>query len=227
MREVAASGTWAQGGAGCFLDILPLTEGAPVERRRVGAAPAPFLPAAPTAGAADRPLSPRRPPTVHWPDREGLGQGAGASLDTLAQGPEQEDRGAVSWKWAGCSWAERKALEGRPRFCPLPPGAWQRPLHSPFPGGHCRRSGQPALGAAPTRSSNPNPSLLQGDSRTPPSVCSWVCPGHSTSTLGSVIFLDFHFVPSSPPAPCRLTTDKPRDGLATNNTSVQTGPLAP
>ena len=80
MREVAAAGTWAQGGAGCFLDILPLTEGAPVERRRVGAAPAPFLPAAPTAGAADRPLSPRRPPTVHWPDREGLGQGAGASF---------------------------------------------------------------------------------------------------------------------------------------------------
>lgn len=80
MQEAVAAGTWAQSGAGCFLDILPLTEGAPVERCRVGAAPAPFLPAAPTAGAADGPLSPRRPPTVHWPDREGLGSGSGGFL---------------------------------------------------------------------------------------------------------------------------------------------------
>lgn len=93
MREAAAAGTWAQGGAGCFLDILPLTEGASVERRRVGAAPAPFLPAAPTAGAADRPLGPRRPPTVHWPDREGLGSGSrgwGTFSDMLALGMGHE-----------------------------------------------------------------------------------------------------------------------------------------
>lgn len=81
MQEAVAAGTWAQSGAGCFLDILPLTEGAPVERCRVGAAPAPFLPATPTAGAADGPLSPRRPPTVHWADREGLGSGSGSFLD--------------------------------------------------------------------------------------------------------------------------------------------------
>lgn len=80
MQEAVAAGTWAQSGAGCFLDILPLTEGAPVERCRVGAAPAPFLPATPTAGAADGPLRPRRPPTVHWPDREGLGSGSGGFL---------------------------------------------------------------------------------------------------------------------------------------------------
>lgn len=90
MQEAAAAGTWAQGGAGCFLDILPLTEGTPVERRRVGAAPAPFLPAAPTAGAADGPFGPRRPPTVHWPDREGLGSGSGGFLRHAGPGTRAE-----------------------------------------------------------------------------------------------------------------------------------------
>lgn len=111
--EAAAAGTWAQGGAGCFLDILPLTEGTPVERRRVGAAPAPFLPAAPTGGTADGPLGPRRPPTVHWPDREGLGQGAGAFSDMPAQGPGRERPRAAAM--------QEGSPGGEATLCPVPP----------------------------------------------------------------------------------------------------------
>lgn len=93
MQEAVAAGTWAQSGAGCFLDILPLTEGAPVERCRVGAAPAPFLPATPTAGAADGPLRPRGPAPVHWPDREGLGSGSGGFLRHAGPREGQEAKG--------------------------------------------------------------------------------------------------------------------------------------
>lgn len=169
---MAAAGTWAQGGAGCFLDILPLTEGTPVERRRVGAAPAPFLPAAPTAGAADGPLGPRRPPTVHWPDREGLGSGSGGvSSDTLAQGPGQEGRGAVSWKWVDCGCAGEEALEGSPCLCSPAPRAWQYPLHSPF-----SQQVLQALGAA-----SPGPVFHAGNSCTHPFCLLLGCLEHSTS----------------------------------------------
>lgn len=58
-------GTWAQGGAGTFLQALAFAGGPAVEGRRVGAAPAPLLPAAAAGGAAGRPLCPRRPATVH------------------------------------------------------------------------------------------------------------------------------------------------------------------
>lgn len=152
MREAAATGTWAQGGAGCFLDILPLTEGAPVERCRVGAAPAPFLPAAPTAGAAHGPLSPRRPPTVHWPDREGLGSGSGGLPQT--RWPRGQGRKAQGLRlcWEG-------SPGGEAMLCPLPLGSACFTAHSAS--GYCGRAGKPALTAAP-RPSGSHPSLSQG-----------------------------------------------------------------
>lgn len=156
MREAAATGTWAQGGAGCFLDILPLTEGTPVERRRVGAAPAPFLPAAPTAGAADGPLGPRRPPTVHWPDREGPGSGSGGLPQT--HWPRGQGRRVQGLRlcWEGSPGQE--AI-----LCPPPLGSVCSTVHSAS--GHCGRSGQPALTAAP-RTSVQTPASHRGNSRT-------------------------------------------------------------
>lgn len=126
MWEAVGAGTWAQGGAGCFLDILPLTEGAPVERRRVGAAPAPFLPAAPTAGTADGPLGPRRPPTVHWPDREGLGSGSGGFLKHAGPGDGSEHRGC-ELEMVDCACTGREALKGGPSLCLLSQGLTESP----------------------------------------------------------------------------------------------------
>lgn len=155
MQEAAAAGTWAQGGAGCFLDILPLTEGAPVERRRVGAAPAPFLPAAPTAGAADGPLGPRRPPTVHWPDREGLGSGSGGFLrhagpGTRAGGPE-----------------------GKPRR-----GGHTVPTAPSFHLQVLRTLGQPVLTCSSQAPPAQTPAFRGATPASPPSACSWGCPEH-------------------------------------------------
>lgn len=170
MWEAAAAGTWAQGGAGCFLDILPLTEGTPVERRRVGAAPAPFLPAAPTAGAADGPLGPRRPPTVHWPDREGLGSGSGGFLRYAGPGARgQEGRGAVSWKWAGCGCAGKEALEGS--LC-WPPGPDSTCATAPSPSRLGKRWGQPALVAASMLLQSRPQFFMKATPAPAPSVCS-------------------------------------------------------
>lgn len=145
-EAAAASGTWAQRGAGCFLDILPLTEGAPVERRRVRAAPAPFLPATPTAGAADGPLRPRGPPTVHWPDREGLGSGSGGSPPRWPQGARAGGHGGLApghRLGAGAvlgAGFQRVGAHAEPRPPtttpqPLPPGVlsvWGAPRDFPF-----------------------------------------------------------------------------------------------
>lgn len=132
MREAAATGTWAQGGAGCFLDILPLTEGAPVERCRVGAAPAPFLPAAPTAGAADGPLRPRRPPTVHWPDREGLGSGSGGFLRHAGSGAEAGGHRGCELERGGLRLCRVRGPGGEAMLVLAVLRAWLHLLHSPF-----------------------------------------------------------------------------------------------
>lgn len=50
--------TWAEGGAGYFLEGLPIAEGAAVERCGVGARPCALLPAPAAAVVARRPLGP-------------------------------------------------------------------------------------------------------------------------------------------------------------------------
>lgn len=191
--EAAATGTWAQGGAGCFLDILPLTEGTPVERRRVGAAPAPFLPAAPTGGTADGPLGPRRPPTVHWPDREGLGQGAGASSDMPAQEPGRERPGAAA--------VQEGSPGGEATLCPGPPELGSTRSTARLPAG--------VWGNRPNCSSwDPRlrPQLFTPMTPAPPPLSA---PG---DTQGPVAFPRLLLSPHLP-----LPTSKPRDHLTTDD----------
>lgn len=57
--------TWAEGGAGYFLEGLPVAEGAAVERCGVGARPRALLPAPAAAVVARRPLGPGGPAPVH------------------------------------------------------------------------------------------------------------------------------------------------------------------
>lgn len=194
MQEAAAAGTWAQGGAGCFLDILPLTEGAPVERRRVGAAPAPFLPAAPTAGAADGPLGPRRPPTVHWPDREGLGSGSGGFLRHA--GPGARAGGLAGKPWRGGytvptappSTSRRCGHQGSQSSRAAPRPLQLRPQPSAFRGGNAcipslclllgaPRTLPPAPGRLPTLPLNPHLTGLPTH-RPATGRCDHRCPAH-------------------------------------------------
>ena len=58
--------TWTQCGARHSLEWWAFAELPAVERRRVGAAARPPLPAPPTPSVALRPLGPRRPAAAHW-----------------------------------------------------------------------------------------------------------------------------------------------------------------
>lgn len=57
--------TWAERGAGYFLEGLPIAEGASIEWGGVGARPGALLPAPATAVVARRPLGPGGPATIH------------------------------------------------------------------------------------------------------------------------------------------------------------------
>lgn len=201
MQEAVAAGTWAQSGAGCFLDILPLTEGAPVERCRVGAAPAPFLPATPTAGAADRPLSPRRPPTVHWPDREGLGSGSGGFLRRA--GPREGAGGQRAYEpgASGLSLSRRSPEEG-PSLHPGPQG-----LAEPSDTLLLASVRAARLSCSSQGTSSWNPGQ-------PPSDCSWGRRASHSEALLPILGTNI-LCPSEPPlvssslAPCSpLTSDR-------------------
>lgn len=69
--------TWTGGHAGTFLDVLPLTGCASVQRGGVGAAPTPLLPATPTHSAAGRPGGPRGPAAVDCQDQRRAMEGWG------------------------------------------------------------------------------------------------------------------------------------------------------
>lgn len=83
--------TWTGGHTGTFLDVLPLAGRASVQRRGVGAASAPLLPATPTHSTAGRPGGPRGPAAVDCQTNTGVvGVGWGGSGEVRGEGRMDE-----------------------------------------------------------------------------------------------------------------------------------------
>lgn len=100
-QQVCDPLTWAERGAGYFLEGLPIAEGAAIEWGGVGARPGALLPAPATAVVARRPLRPGGPATIHCRRRQTGERDAQSQSNAVTRahfGSESSDEPTCNWE---------------------------------------------------------------------------------------------------------------------------------